>query len=126
MRRLFSILRIASFVALIIFLICKYVFSIELSIGLAISYPSILFLSWLYYKVLHKKYPNYKSTLIEYILMDDVSMFNMDTRRSMRLWNIWHFRNDKSSTRSFGEKVKVWILTSVILCILIGVVIAFI
>lgn len=95
MRRLFSILRIVSFVALIIFLIFKYAFSIELPIWLVICYPFILLLSWLYYKILHKKYPNYKSTLIEYILMDDVFIFNMDTRRSMRLWNIWHFRKNK-------------------------------
>lgn len=126
MRRLFSIFRIITFFMLLNFLVFKYAFSIELTIWLAVGYPFIVLLSWLYYKILHKKYPNYKNTLIEYILMDDIFIFNMDTRRSMRLWNIWHYRNDKSSSRTFVEKVKVWILSTVVLFIIIVVVIAFV
>jgi len=42
MRQLFSILRIISFFALVVFLICKYAFSIELTIWLAVGYPFIL------------------------------------------------------------------------------------
>ena len=74
---------------------------LPLSIAMA-AYILLLFITWIYTKILFRKYPS--------------------RNYGERLWNLWHFRNYKDDEVLFGEKVKRLLVRTVIYAIIVFIV----
>lgn len=123
MRKLMSIIRVLALLALAVFLIGKYAFGLEPTVWLALGYPFALLLSWLFYRLLFLKRPNYGSPFIENIFMDDWNLLFRDGTWG-RWRNIWHFRNYRDSSTTTSDKLKAWILRIVVLAVIAAAVFA--
>lgn len=87
-------------------------------------YILLLFVTWIYTKILFCKYPNRKKSFIEYLWTIDICNFFIVHgigNYGERLWNLWHFRNYKDDDVSFGEKIKRLLVRIVIYAIVVFV-----
>ena len=88
---------------------------LPLAIAMA-AYILLLFITWIYTKILFRKYPSRKKTYIEYLWTTDVCNFFIVHgigNYGERLWNLWHL---------FGEKVKRLLVRTVIYAIIVFIV----
>ena len=97
---------------------------LPLAIAMA-AYILLLFITWIYTKILFRKYPSRKKTYIEYLWTTDVCNFFIVHgigNYGERLWKLWHFRNYKDAEVLFGEKVKRLLVRTVIYAIIVFIV----
>lgn len=111
MRKFLSLIRIASFVPLVVYLVARFQFDTDLPAWLALAYPCSLIVSWIYYRLF-----DHYGTLIESILRDDWNLLT-DDGNAGRWWNIWHYRKFKDPYGTVGQKVKAWVMRIVVLSV---------
>lgn len=100
--------------------------NVLLLLGIAIiTYIFLLFVTWIYTRMLFHKYPNMKGPFIEYLWSTDVCNFFIVHgigRYGERLWNLWHFRNYKGDQVSFIEKIKRFFVRIIVYAIIVFIV----